>query len=231
MPFSSSRPLVVATRQPPIFVVRLVQCVLGLACCGVGLALIFHSELGRSPWDVLHEGISRHTGIEIGVVIIVVGFMVLALWIPLRERPGLGTVLNAILIGTVLQLVLPLLPATDRLAPRSASLAAGILVMGAGSAIYIRAGLGTGPRDGLMTGLARISPLSIRLARTLVEAVALAIGVLLGGRIGIGTLAFAVTIGPVVQGALKLTDRLLGTGPPPVAPSTNVVVSSDSARA
>lgn len=220
-----------ATRPQPHFAVRLVQCMIGLLACGLGVTLLFAAELGRSPWDVLHEGIARHLDIEVGIVLIGVGFMVLLLWIPLRERPGLGTVLNAVVIGLVLAALRPHLPETDRLAPRFALIAAGILTMGAGSGIYIRAGLGAGPRDGLMTGLARISPLSIRLARTLIEAAALGIGVLLGGQIGIGTLAFALTIGPVVQASLKLTDRLLGTGPPPVAAPDGVPEPSTDAEA
>lgn len=220
-----------ATRPQPPFFVRLVQCVIGLIGCGVGVSLVFAAELGRSPWDVLHEGIASKLGVEVGLVLIAVGFAVLLLWIPLRERPGLGTVLNAVLIGMVLALLRPHLPDTERLVPRLALLAAGILAMGGGSGIYIRAGLGAGPRDGLMTGLARATPLSIRLARTLIEAAALAVGFVLGGQLGFGTLAFALTIGPVVQAALKLTDRVLGTGPPPVATADGVPPPSPDAEA
>lgn len=178
---------------------RIARCVLGLALFGVGIALIIQADLGAAPWDVFHTGVSELTGIPVGVVIILVGVALLALWIPLREQPGLGTVLNAIEIGIVVDLVLPLLPATGHLLSRTAMMLAGVVVIAIGSGLYIGAGLGPGPRDGLMTGVARRGWLSIRTARTGIEIVALAIGVALGGSVGIGTAVFALGIGPLVQ--------------------------------
>lgn len=166
--------------------------------CGAGIAAIIHGDLGLAPWDVLHQGISDRSGIPIGTVIVIVGFALLVLWVPLRERPGLGTVLNAVLIGVVVDLVDVVVPALDHPIARIASLAVGLLLFGVGSGLYIGAGLGPGPRDGLMTGLARRG-LSIRVARTGVEVTVLVAGVALGGSVGVGTAAFAFGIGPLVQ--------------------------------
>ncbi len=172
---------------------------LGLALFGVGIALIIRGDLGAAPWDVFHTGISELTGVPVGMVIIIVGVALLALWIPLREQPGLGTVLNAIEIGLVVDLTLPLLPETDHLVPRTAMMLGGVVVIAIGSGLYIGAGLGPGPRDGLMTGIARRGWLSIRAARTGIEIIVLVVGVALGGSIGIGTAVFAFGIGPLVQ--------------------------------
>lgn len=178
---------------------RIARCVLGLALFGVGIALILRGDLGAAPWDVFHTGISELTGIPVGVVIIIVGVALLALWIPLREQPGLGTVLNAIEIGLVVDLALPLLPETDHLVTRTAMMLVGVVVIAIGSGLYIGAGLGPGPRDGLMTGIARRGWFSIRTARTGIEITVLVVGVVLGGSIGIGTAVFAFGIGPLVQ--------------------------------
>lgn len=177
---------------------RIVRCVGGLGLFGLGVALIIHAELGPAPWDVLHQGLAILTGVAIGTVIIIVGALLLLLWIPLRERPGLGTVLNAVEIGVVVNLVLPVLPDTDRLLPRLVLMAGGIVLVAIGSGFYIGSGLGPGPRDGLMTGLARLG-LSIRVARTSIELTVVAGGLALGGSIGIGTALFALGIGPLVQ--------------------------------
>jgi len=169
---------------------------------GLGLALMVVADLGLAPWEVLHQGISRQTGIPIGTVGILTGIIVLVLWIPLRERIGLGTVANVIVIGIVIDLTLLLLPARiDDLTLRWAALAGGLLLVGAGSGFYIGAGLGPGPRDGLMTGLARRGH-SIRVVRGGIEISVLAAGWLLGGTVGIGTVIFAFGIGPLVQVAL-----------------------------
>lgn len=195
---------------------RIGRCVFGLALFGLGITLILRAELGAAPWDVFHTGVSELTGIPTGTVIIITGLALLLLWIPLRERPGLGTLLNATVIGLVVDLTMPIIGAPDALAARFAILAAGLLLIAIGSGFYIGVGLGPGPRDGLMTGLAKRSiagrPISIRVARTFVELVVLVVGVALGGSIGIGTAAFAFGIGPLVQIFLP---RL--TMPPPGA--------------
>lgn len=180
---------------------RVPRCVAGLVCFGVGISLFFAGDIGVPPWDVLHSGLSRRTGADVGVVINVVALVLLPLWIPLRERIGLGTVLNALLIGTVVSAVNPRLPigsTADHLPGRVAYAAAGLVVVALGSGFYIGSGLGAGPRDGLMMGLSRLG-LSIRTARTLIEATTLGAGWLLGGSIGVGTVLFLVGIGPLVQ--------------------------------
>lgn len=177
---------------------RIARCMFGLALFGGGIALIIGADLGAAPWDVFHTGLSELTGIPVGSMIILVGLALLALWIPLREQPGVGTVLNAVEIGLVVDLVLPLLPDTDGLALRAGLLVTGVVAVAVGSGFYIGAGLGPGPRDGLMTGIARRGP-SIRVARTGIELSVLVAGIALGGAIGIGTAVFAIAIGPLVQ--------------------------------
>ncbi|HET6951347.1 MAG TPA: hypothetical protein VFI47_13280 [Acidimicrobiales bacterium] len=178
---------------------RVPRLVVGLVTCGLGIALMVAADLGLAPWSVLDQGISRHTGIPIGTVSIFVGALVLLAWLPLRERPGLGTVLNVLLIGTTIDVTLLVLETPASLAGRIAYLALGVFLWGPGSGLYIGAGLGPGPRDGLMTGLAARGVGSIRLVRTGIELTALAAGWLLGGSVGIGTVLLAVTIGPNVQ--------------------------------
>ena len=178
---------------------RVPRLVAGLVLCGLGIAFMVAADLGLAPWSVLDQGISEHTGIPIGTVSIIVGALVLAAWIPLRERPGLGTVLNVLLIGTTIDLALLVLDTPASLAGRLGYLAIGVFLWGPGTGLYIGAGLGPGPRDGLMTGLAARGVGSIRLVRTGIELTALAVGMALGGSVGLGTLAFAFTIGPNVQ--------------------------------
>jgi len=177
---------------------RLVRCILGLALFGLGIAMFLASELGLAPWDVFHQGVSERLGIPVGVVIEITGVFILLLWIPLRERLGLGTVLNAIEIGLVVYLLDGVLPVTDLLVPRVLYVVGGLVAIAAGSGLYIGAGLGSGPRDGLMLGLSKRG-ISVRLARTGVEVTALVVGLLLGGTVGVGTLAFTFGIGPLVQ--------------------------------
>jgi uncharacterized membrane protein YczE len=177
---------------------RLGRCLGGLAMFGVGIALILQAHLGAAPWDVFHQGVSELTGISIGTVIVIVGVLLLLLWIPLRQRPGVGTLLNAVVVGVVVDAVLPLLPDTDRLVPRVLFLTAGIVAIAIGSGLYIGSGLGAGPRDGIMIGL-RDRGLSVRWGRTAIEIVVMAIGVLLGGTVGVGTVAFTFSIGPLVH--------------------------------
>ena len=156
------------------------------------------ARLGLAPWDVFHQGVARHVGLKLGWVIEITGFVLLLLWIPLRQRPGVGTILNAVEIGLVVNLVGNHLPSTDRLIPRLAYVVGAVLVIAVGSGLYIGAGLGTGPRDGIMVGLATRG-YSVRVVRTVLEAVVLAVGVALGGHIGVGTLAFMLGIGPLVH--------------------------------
>jgi len=178
--------------------------VTGLACFGIGIAFFVKSTLGVPPWDVFHSGVSQHTGLGLGTVLIIVAFVVLLLWIPLRLRPGIGTILNAVEIGLVENIAQDLLPDTSNIAVRIAFMAAGMLCIAAGSGFYIGAELGSGPRDGLMLGLNQRFGISVRLARTVVEVTVMVIGIFLGGKIGIGTFVFAFGIGPLVQITLKL---------------------------
>ena len=182
---------------------RLTRCVVGLAMFGAGDAMILHSQLGAAPWDMLHQGVSHKLGVSVGTVLIGTAAAVLLLWIPLRQRPGIGTILNAIEIGLVVDLVLAHLPDTNRLVPRIGILIGGVLVVALGSGLYIGAGLGTGPRDGLMVGLSNRG-ISVRLARTSVELTVGVVGVFLGIRPGVGTLIFMFGIGPLVQLFLPL---------------------------
>jgi uncharacterized membrane protein YczE len=177
---------------------RMVQLALGLALYGFSDGLLVLAGLGLDPWDVFHQGLSRHTGLPIGTWAIIVGCAVLLLWIPLRQMPGLGTVANAVIIGLVINLTLALFPAPTGLTARIALLIAAVALNGVATGAYIGAGMGPGPRDGLMTGLARRG-LSIRVARTGIELTVLAIGFLLGGSVGIGTVLYAVAIGPLAH--------------------------------
>ena len=170
----------------------------GLALFGASIGLLIQADLGTGPWDVFHQGIARRTELPLGWVVVLMSAVVLLLWVPLRQRPGLGTVANVLLVGVALDLSLLVLPAPDALAWRGVFLAAGVLLHGVGIGLYIGAGLGAGPRDGLMTGLAARG-LSIRRARTSIELVVLGGGWLLGGTVGIGTLVYACTIGPLAQ--------------------------------
>ena len=181
---------------------RLPRLVVGLLGCGTGVASMVRARLGLGPWEVLHQGIAGRTGLTIGTVSIVVAFAVLVLgWVPLRQRLGIGTLANAVLIGLTTNAVLHLFDPPTSLAARITLLLGGILLLGAGSGLYIGAGLGPGPRDGLMTGLSARSGgrRSLRLVRTGIELSALALGWALGGTVGIGTLLFALSIGPLVQ--------------------------------
>ena len=170
----------------------------GLTLFGFGISCFITAELGVAPWDVFHQGLERKTGIPIGIIIEITGVFILLLWIPLRERMGLGTLLNAVQIGLVVFLIDDHLPPTDVLALRVAYMLLGLLSIAIGSGFYIGAGLGAGPRDGLMLGISKHG-ISVRVARTVVELTVLAAGIALGGTIGIGTVAFTFGIGPLVQ--------------------------------
>jgi uncharacterized membrane protein YczE len=175
---------------------RLPRLVIGLLCLGSGIAATLRAELGLSPYDVLHQGLAERTGLSFGVVVVLVGVVVLLLWIPLRQRPGVGTVVNTFTVGFITNGVFDLLPHTQGLVWRWLLLLGGLVVTALGVGIYIGCGLGPGPRDGLMTGLAaRGHPVWI--VRTLLELTALACGAALGGDVGIGTAVFAFGIGPL----------------------------------
>jgi len=195
-PTSAPRPL----RER--FIERIARCAAGLFCFGAGIACFVHSNLGVPPWDVLHQGISEKADIKMGTVIIIVGVVLLLAWIPLRMKPGIGTIMNAVQIGLVENFMEDLLPNSDLIVARVAYLIAGMLFIAFGSGLYIGAELGSGPRDGLMLGLNKRFGISIRLARTTVEIVVLVVGLFLGGSIGLGTFVFAFGIGPLVQKAL-----------------------------
>jgi uncharacterized membrane protein YczE len=177
---------------------RFVQLLAGLVLYGVSDSLLVLAHLGLDPWDVFHQGLSRHTGIPIGTWSILVGVAVLFLWIPLRQRPGIGTLLNAVLIGSVMDVVLSAIAPPSALASRIALLAAGVFFNGVATGCYIGAGLGPGPRDGLMVGMAARG-YSLRVVRTSIELTVFAAGWLLGGNVGWGTLVYALAIGPLAH--------------------------------
>ncbi|MQY08584.1 membrane protein YczE [Actinomadura macrotermitis] len=181
-----------------LMVRRLVQLYGGLALYGLGIALQVSSTLGNDPWDVFHQGLSRTFGLSIGTWIIIAGAVVMLGWIPLRQRPGLGTISNVLLVGVFADLFLYLLPEAHALPARWAYLIAAIAVGGFATGCYIGAGFGSGPRDGLTTGLAARGH-SIRVVRTGIEVGVLALGWLLGGTVGVGTLLYAVAIGPLAH--------------------------------
>jgi uncharacterized membrane protein YczE len=182
---------------------QLVQVVGGLWVFGTGEALVVASELGNSPWTVLAEGVSKHTPLSIGTATFAIGVVVLLCWIPLRERPGLGTVLNGIVIGAAIDATLALLPHESGIGTRWASLLVGIALVGLGSGLYLTAALGPGPRDGIMTGLNQRYGWPLAVVRTCIELTAVTIGFLLGGTAGIGSLLFALLIGQAVSFAVR----------------------------
>ncbi|HEV2820384.1 MAG TPA: hypothetical protein VGW11_07750 [Solirubrobacteraceae bacterium] len=196
LPLPSSR-----WRASPRTLARLMT---GLALFGTGEGLLVVSALGVSPWTVLAEGAAQQAGIGVGAATIAISFMVLALWVPLRQQPGLGTVLNAVVIGLAIAATVGLLATPEPLAPRLLLVAAGIALVALGSGLYLTCRLGPGPRDGLMTGLHRRTGRSVRTVRACLELSVLVTGFLLGGTVGLGTVAFALGIGPGVQAALAL---------------------------
>ncbi|MCX4849329.1 YitT family protein [Streptomyces sp. NBC_00893] len=182
---------------------RLIQLYVGLALYGASSALLVRAGLGLEPWGVLHQGLAERTGLSIGVVSIIVGATVLLLWIPIRQRPGLGTVSNVFAIGIAMDGTLALVPDVHGLAAQIAVMVAGVLVNGVATGLYIAARFGPGPRDGLMTGLHLRTGRSIRLVRTLIEVAVVATGFALGGSLGAGTVVYALAIGPLAQFFLR----------------------------
>lgn len=183
---------------------RLARLLIGLWVFGTGEALLVVAELGNSPWTVFAAGVAEQTRMNIGTATIVVSFGVLLLWIPLRERPGLGTIANAIVIGLALGVTVDLLDTPDEIVTRWALMLAGIALVGVGSGLYINAALGRGPRDGLMTGIHLRTGFPIAGVRAGIELTVLVAGVLLGGLAGVGTVAFALLVGPAVALALRM---------------------------
>lgn len=179
----------------------------GLVGYGFSMAVMVRSGLGLDPWDVFHQGLANRTGMTIGVATAVVGVAVLLAWIPLRNRPGIGTVANVVVIAITVDAALAFLPEPTGLPVRVAMMVGAVLLNAVSTVLYIGAGLGPGPRDGLMTGLVARTGLSVRLVRTSIEATVLAVGWLLGGTVGIGTVVYAFGIGPLVQLTLRVTPQ------------------------
>ncbi|WP_372452553.1 membrane protein YczE [Pseudonocardia nigra] len=194
------RPLPV-TRDPAR---RIPQLIGGLTLYGTSMAMQIRAGLGLNPWDVLHEGLAKQTPLSFGLITAITGVIVLLLWIPLRQRPGLGTVANVLVIAVVVDLALAVMPAAEALPARIALLVGGVVLNGLATAAYVGARLGPGPRDGLMTGIAARTGWSLRVVRTGIEVTVLAVGWLLGGTAGIGTVLYAVAIGPLTQAFLPL---------------------------
>ena len=183
---------------------RLAQLAVGLVLYGVTLAMIIRSTLGNASWDVLHQGMAQRLPISIGTAVIVMSLVVLLLWIPLREKPGLGTIANSFVVGLVADAVLRVLTTPDAIGLRVALLVSGVLLNALATALYIGSQLGPGPRDGLMTGLHRRTGLPVGIVRTAIEVTVVALGWLLGGVVGIGTVLYTLAIGPLVQLLLPL---------------------------
>jgi uncharacterized membrane protein YczE len=177
---------------------RLVRCVIGLSLFSVGISMQMNANIGAPPWDVFHQGIANQTGISIGKIIVLTGFSLLLLWIPLKQKPGLGTILNALEIGLVADIALGIIPEPSNILIRILMALSGIVVVAIGSGLYIGSALGPGPRDGLMTGLAKRG-IPIRKGRTAVEVIVLVTGWLLGCQVGVATFAFAFGVGPLVH--------------------------------
>lgn len=200
---------------------RILRLVIGLVICGVSVALMIHAGLGASPWDVLAQGVALVSGWSFGISTIVISASVLLLWIPLRQRPGIGTVVNAASVGLIADVALALLPLPSNIWVASAYLGAGVIMLAVGTALYIGAGLGPGPRDGLMTGLVARTGGPVWLVRGTIEVAAVIGGALMGGTVGIGTVIFALAIGPlihrcVIMFGVKLHER----GPEPAEESS-----------
>ena len=182
---------------------RLIQLFAGLVLYGLSIALIVRADLGLDPWDVLNQGVFERlagpAGISFGLVVNLIGMAVLLLWIPLRQKPGIGTVANVLVIGTVANLGLDWIPSDLGLPLQASLLIGGIVLNGVASGAYIGAGLGPGPRDGLMTGIVARTGWPVKWVRTSIELAVIAVGWLLGGSVGLGTVLYAVTIGPLVH--------------------------------
>jgi uncharacterized membrane protein YczE len=185
---------------------RLLRLVVGLFLYGFTMAMLVESTLGLDPWDVFHEGVTQHVGLTFGQVVIATGAVILLLWIPLRQKPGIGTVLNVLVIGIAADAGIALIDRPDELWLRIVLLIGGVVGNGFAGALYIGAALGSGPRDGLWLALVRRTGRSVRFWRTTIEITVLVIGFVLGGTVGVGTVVYALTIGPLVQFFLRWTQ-------------------------
>jgi uncharacterized membrane protein YczE len=199
---------------------RLLQLYVSLVLYGISMALMIRSELGNMPWDVLHQGLAEQLGLPFGTVIVLVGTLVLLAWWPLHERPGLGTISNVVVISVVIDPALAIVPESGDLAARVALAVAGIVLNGAATAAYIGVHFGPGPRDGLMTGLVRVTGASVRVVRTAIEVAVVVTGFVLGGTLGTITVLYALAIGPLTQLFLPLlsvpvAERERNANPPP----------------
>ena len=190
-----------------MFLRRFTQLQIGLFLYGLSIALMVRAELGLNPWSVFHQGLSDVTGVSMGLVVNGVGLLVLLLWIPLRQKPGIGTVCNVLLIGTVADLCLRVLPPLEGLWLKVVFLVVAVVLNAVATGAYIGAGLGPGPRDGITTGLLRVTKWEVRWVRTGVEAAVLALGWLMGGTVGVGTVLFVLTTGPLLQIFLPMFTR------------------------
>ena len=192
---------------------RLVRCLVGLALFAVGISLQMNANIGAPPWDVFHQGVAKQTEISIGKIIVMTGFALLTLWIPLKQKPGLGTILNALEIGLVADVALEIIPEPNNILIRIIMVVVGIVTVAIGTGLYIGSALGPGPRDGLMTGLAKRG-IPIRVGRTAIEITVLIVGMILGGQVGIATFAFAFGVGPLVHFFLPRLAVSSGTAQP-----------------
>jgi uncharacterized membrane protein YczE len=193
--------------SPSVVLPRLPGLIIGLVLFGVGIALMAEAGMGLGPWEAFHQGIAKLTGLQLGTVSILLGIPILLAWYPLGERPGVGTVINIVLIGTATNVALGLLPTMSGQPLQLLAMLAGVVTIAIGSGLYLASDLGPGPRDGLMTGLHFRFSWSIRTSRTAVEVTVLVLGFLMGGSIGLGTVVFALGIGPLVQLMLRVFDR------------------------
>ncbi len=210
----------------PLMSRRIAQLLVGLFLYGIAIAMMLRGALGASPWDVLSQGVVLLSGLNFAIVTNVIGALVLVLWIPIRQKPGIGTVVNVLLIGPSIEVGLWMLPAPDSLTAQVLLLAGGLILLAIATGMYIGARFGPGPRDGLMTGIHRRTGWPIWAVRTSIEVTVLAIGWMLGGTVGIGTLAFALLIGPMVNLTLPLlrvpggeTSVVRGSVPPAIGNS------------
>ena len=183
---------------------RLLQLFVGLTLYGVAIVLLVRADLGLDPWNVLNQGVVAKTGWPFGVTVIALGVLILLLWLPLRQRPGFGTIANIVLVGLVVDWVMPLVGTPAGLWGKALMLAAGIVTTAVATGCYLGAAMGPGPRDGLMTGIVARTGWSVRIVRTAIELTVLTVGWLLGGKVGLGTVVYALAIGPLIQLCLPL---------------------------
>jgi uncharacterized membrane protein YczE len=201
-------PVAPASRWSPAVVLpRLPGLLFGLVLFGIGIALMAEADMGLGPWEVFHQGIATMTGLQLGTVSILLGVPILLAWYPLGERPGVGTLINIVLVGTATNVALGVIPPAEGQPQQLLMMLAGVVTIAIGSGLYLASDLGPGPRDGLMTGLHFRFEWSIRRSRTAIELSVLILGFLLGGTVGLGTVVFALGIGPMVQVALRVFDR------------------------